>query len=42
MIIPTTRQECEEADCTECVYIDRWGLNPCKQVIDFETYTTLF
>ena len=35
MIIPTTRQECEDADCNECPYKDRWGLNPCKQVIDF-------
>ena len=36
MIIPTTREECECGDCTECVYHDRWGLNPCRQVIDLE------
>lgn len=35
MIIPITREECESGDCDECVYQDRWRLNPCKQVIDF-------
>lgn len=35
MIIPTTRQECEEGDCNECVYNDIFNLFPCKQVIDF-------